>query len=275
MPKSKRDKKISLTETSKKGLELKNKLVQDIRNAVDNYPRIFVFSVHNMRNDKLKIVRTEWKHSRFFFGKNKVMAVALGRGKEDEYRDNLHNLSKVLRGEKGLLFTNETKEKVLKYFDDYRVSDYARGGMEATQTIIIEAGPLNQFSHSMEIQLRQLGLPTCLKRGVITLSTEYTVCTRGQTLTPEQARILKLFGYEMATFQIHIEGVWDDSEYKKFDDRPESYVPTKILFKPNKENTADGPIVEAVDDDNENTDERKKMDTGGGEDESSEDDDST
>ena len=51
---------------------------------------------------------------RFFFGKNKVMSLALGRTTEDEYKDNLHKLSKHLRGQTGLLFTNKSKEEVLK-----------------------------------------------------------------------------------------------------------------------------------------------------------------
>lgn len=38
------------------------------------------------------------KHSRMFFGKNKVMMVALGRSPSDEYKDNLHQVSKKLRG---------------------------------------------------------------------------------------------------------------------------------------------------------------------------------
>lgn len=29
---------------------------------------------------------------RFFFGKNKVMSVALGKGETDEYKDNLHKV---------------------------------------------------------------------------------------------------------------------------------------------------------------------------------------
>jgi len=32
---------------------------------------------------------------RFFFGKNKVMIIALGKSKEDEYKENLHEISKV------------------------------------------------------------------------------------------------------------------------------------------------------------------------------------
>ena len=40
MPKSKRDKKISLTKVEKKqGLETKQKLVENVRISVDNYAR--------------------------------------------------------------------------------------------------------------------------------------------------------------------------------------------------------------------------------------------
>ena len=51
---------------------------------------------------------------RFFFGKNKVMAVALGKTAEDEFRDNLHKVTKRLWGQHGLLFTNRSKEDVLE-----------------------------------------------------------------------------------------------------------------------------------------------------------------
>ena len=53
-------------------------------------------------------------HFRFFFGKNKVMSLALGRTEEDEYRDGLHKLSSQLHGQTGLLFTNKSKSEVIK-----------------------------------------------------------------------------------------------------------------------------------------------------------------
>lgn len=43
--------------------------------------------------------------------------------------------------------------------------DYARAGNRAQMDITLEEGPLEQFPHSMEPQLRQLGLPTALKKG--------------------------------------------------------------------------------------------------------------
>lgn len=49
---------------------------------------------------------------RFFFGKNKVMAVALGKSADGEYKDNIHLVSAELKGQTGLLFTNKTKKEV-------------------------------------------------------------------------------------------------------------------------------------------------------------------
>jgi len=44
---------------------VKQQLVDEIRRCVEDYNRIFLFSVQNMRNAKLKDLRTEWRHSRY------------------------------------------------------------------------------------------------------------------------------------------------------------------------------------------------------------------
>uniref|UniRef100_A0A8C1J4N2 Ribosome assembly factor mrt4 n=1 Tax=Cyprinus carpio TaxID=7962 RepID=A0A8C1J4N2_CYPCA len=220
MPKSKRDKKVSLTKTTKKGLEAKQNLIEELRKCADIYRYVFVFSVENMRNNRLKDIRTAWKHSRFFFGKNKVMMIALGKGPTDEYKDNLHKVSKFLRGEVGVLFTNKTKDEVREYFSNFKEVDYARAGNVATMAVTLDEGPLEQFPHSMEPQLRQLGLPTALKKGVVTLIKDFEVCKEGDTFTPEQARILKLFGIEMAEFKISVKCMWnsESGDFEKLTD---------------------------------------------------------
>nr|XP_057911720.1 mRNA turnover protein 4 homolog [Doryrhamphus excisus] len=224
MPKSRRDKKISLTKTAKKGLESKQKLIEELRKCVDTYKYLFIFSVANMRNNKLKDIRTAWKHSRFFFGKNKVMMIAIGKGETDEYKDNLCKVSKHLRGEVGVLFTNKTKQEVQEYFDHFKETDYARAGNRAQTDITLDEGPLEQFPHSMEPQLRQLGLPTVLKKGVVTLLKDHAICKEGDVLTPEQARILKLLGIEMAEFKVTVKCMWS-AETGEFDNLTGEDVP--------------------------------------------------
>lgn len=71
---------------------------------------------------------------------------------------------------------------------------------------------MEEFSHSIEPHLRQLGLPTSLKKGVVTLLKEHEVCRKGSILTPEQARILKLIGKPLAEFKLEIKCVWSKQD---------------------------------------------------------------
>ena len=99
----------------------------------------------------------------------------------------------MLRNQRGLLFTSQTLEEVTKYFEDHSESDYLRSGGIAEETVELDAGPLEQFSHAIEPQLRQLGMPTELKKGVINLmqvkslihkrSMHYFYCTFLKTFT--------------------------------------------------------------------------------------------
>ncbi|KAL0268960.1 UNVERIFIED_CONTAM: hypothetical protein PYX00_010721 [Menopon gallinae] len=208
MARSKRRKKIVLTKSKKKGLEFKQRLVEDIRNSVDKYYRIFVFSVENMRGAPLKDVRTQWKHSRFFFGKCKLMTLALGKTPESEAKKNLHELVKYIKGQRGLLFTNEKTEDVVKWFSNFKQPEFARSGNKATKTVTLPEGQLMEFLSSMEPFLRKLGMPTCVKNGKVHLRYEYTVCEKGKILNPEQAHILKLIGERLAEFNIKLKCVW-------------------------------------------------------------------
>jgi hypothetical protein len=103
---------VSLTKTNKKGLALKQHIIEDVRACVEKYSTVFLFSVHNMRNNKLKEIKTQWTGSRFFFGKNKIVALAFGKTPETEITDGISELSAKLSGQCGLFFTNENKNKV-------------------------------------------------------------------------------------------------------------------------------------------------------------------
>lgn len=84
-----------MTKTAGKGRPLKTKLVETLRDAVDEYDRIFVFKFENLRASKFKDVRMHFRESKIFMGKNSIAQIALGRTAEDEFKDNLRNVSKV------------------------------------------------------------------------------------------------------------------------------------------------------------------------------------
>ena len=91
MPKSKRNKVVSLTNTKKKGREGKEQLIEKIQDCVGEYKYGYVLSFHNMRTTPFKQMQNELRDSsKFFLGKNKVMVRALGSHPEDEVEDNTH-----------------------------------------------------------------------------------------------------------------------------------------------------------------------------------------
>lgn len=110
-----------------------------------------------------------------------------------------------VQGQRGLLFTSHDRDTVVEWFEEYSAAEFARSGFVASETVTLPAGPLPDFSHAIEPHLRKLGMPTKLERGIVTLISEYEVCEKGKTLTPEQARILKLLGKQMATFKVNVE----------------------------------------------------------------------
>lgn len=221
MPKSKRAQRVTISKGSKKlktnrGLQLKQELVKKIRSRLDEKLNIFVVRLYNERTDKLQSVRAHFppsESSYFFFGKNRVMQLALGRTPATEYLPSLAKISPHLVGKMGLMLTKRSREEILQYFNALAMEDYARAGNRVDETVEIEEGPLDGFQHTMEPLLRSLGLMTTLKKGIIHLLKPFTICSKGDLLTPEQAKLLKLFQKPLAQFKIKVKAFWDkDSE---------------------------------------------------------------
>ncbi|CAN4108062.1 unnamed protein product [Withania somnifera] len=215
MPKSKRNRAVTLSKTKKKGKEHKENIVNSIRECAEKYSSVYVFSFENMRNLKFKEFRDQLKSSsRFFLGSNKVMQVALGRSVAEEIRPGLHKISKLVRGDSGLCFTNLPKEEVQRLFNHYEEYDFARTGTAATEKVELQEGPLDQFTHEMEPFLRKQGMPVRLNKGVVELVSDFVVCEEGKPLSPEAARILRLLGIKMATFRLNLICRWSPDEFE-------------------------------------------------------------
>ena len=54
---------VSMTQTKKKGRAGKESLVDLVRESVDSYSHLYVFSIANVRNYHLKGIRTDMKDS--------------------------------------------------------------------------------------------------------------------------------------------------------------------------------------------------------------------
>ncbi|CAN8291353.1 unnamed protein product [Cochlearia groenlandica] len=218
MPKSKRDRPVTLSKTRKKGREHKEGIINGIREAVEKYKSVYVFSFENMRNIKFKEFRQKFRHNgKFFLGSNKVMQVALGgREASEEILPGIYKASKMLHGDAGLFITDMPKEEVESLFNAYEDSDFSRTGSTAVETVELKEGPLEQFTHEMEPFLRKQGMPVRLNKGTVELLSDFVVCEEGKPLSPESSRILRLLGMKLATFKLNLVCRWSTSDFELY-----------------------------------------------------------
>lgn len=155
------------------------------------------------------------------------MAVALGHTPESEAAPNLHKIAPLLAGAVGLLFTNRDPATVTEYFDNFRPLDFARAGSVATRDFAIPNGlvysragevPVTDdqpISHTIEPELRRLGVPTRLVQGKVMLQLTgdqeaegFVVCREGEELDSRQTTLLKMFGVTSSEFHVAVKAHW-------------------------------------------------------------------
>jgi mRNA turnover protein 4 len=209
MPKSKRAQTVTLSRTQKKGRDRKQTIIDEVRGCCDAYHSVYAFDASNMRNAALKEVRAKLAGSRLLFGRTKLLTAALGRSPSEEYRDGICQVAQALAGgEAGLIFTNEKPAVIERVLEETQTPEFARAGNLATEDVELPAGPLTNFPHNMEPYLRKLGLPTKLDMGVVTMLTEYTVCTEGEQLSADAAKLLQLLNIKQAVFKLSLRCRW-------------------------------------------------------------------
>ena len=150
------------------------------------------------------------------------MSRALGQSPEDAAADGIHKLTPHLTGNVALLFTSRPQAEVTSYFGSFAPVDFARAGAVAPRDFVIPSGVLYAtggavpaehdvpLGHTIEPELRRLGVPTRMVRGKVVLGEEggggegYTVCKEGQVLDSRQTRLLKLFDQCLSEFRVKI-----------------------------------------------------------------------
>lgn len=207
----------------------KSSFIKEVREAVDNHEHLYLFSYENMRSNKFKDIRMHFRStgdamdipSKIMLGKNKLIQIALGKTAEDEYADNLRQVSKDVTGSAGLLYTSRPRAEVEAFFCDFAEPDFAREGFVSPRDVIVTNEMLFNHPVSMfEQQFRKQGLPVKIDNGKIILlddKTEYRLCKEGETLSPEKCKVLTHFGIKLSEFRVKLVCHWSNGEFDKLD----------------------------------------------------------
>lgn len=217
MPKSKRDKTVSLTKTNKKDRSSKKVYIDKVRAAVGECSSVYLLTFDTMRARQFKGIRAQWRDSYLFLGKNKLHQVALGKGPEDELVDGMHQLSKRVVGNCALLVTSRPRAEVEEYFRNFRPKEYVTSGWVADADRTIAKGPYPQFMNGELQVLRNFGLVVEIHDKMVTLIEDFQVCKKGHPVNVSQAKVLEKFEMPLETFRITVDCAVADGSYEELD----------------------------------------------------------
>jgi mRNA turnover protein 4 len=194
--------------------------------AVASAQQVFVIDASNMPPaSKKALCELFGTDSHLFFTSNPLtiqLALLTMTTAEDQQRRGLdklmHALSTVGNSAIALLCTHSTAEEVSVLLASFRAStiaplQFARAGFVCPRSYKLSAGelPSHRCPVSLEAQLRRkLGLPTKLVLGRVLLEHDVVVSSKGDKLTPEQCKVLQIFGVKLARCRPRVMCVWKE-----------------------------------------------------------------
>lgn len=187
-----------------------------IRENLMKYERVYVVKFSSSKTEHQVEIRRRFRSSTLCMAKHSILGHALGMTEETSTRPGLWRLNEYLSDITALFMTNEPHEVVVEFFGSLTGMEFATTGFIATEDFVVPAGPLPQFSFSQDSYLRELGLPVQLDNGVIMNVRDHQVCTAGEPLTKNAAKLLKQFGVKMAQFSAQLIAFWQASDGQVF-----------------------------------------------------------
>jgi len=209
MPKSKRERVVSLSKTRRKNEGRKDALISSIRDCVDKYERLFLLRVPFIKSKDMDMMRRRLE-GRLYFLKNTLFRRAICPDDDSEHAPGLTKVSEHLSGQIIAVFTSQTDEELKPLFSYTRVM-YAKEGAIAPQTIVLHREDLSDLPSSSEPYVRALGVDCKVEQGKVVVQREKTVCTEGKPVTAEEARLLKLLKFKCMNLKITPFLLWEKS----------------------------------------------------------------
>jgi ribosomal protein L10 len=132
-----------------------NERVDEIRQSMTQYERIYVISVTSMKSEYLFKIRREFPSSILVMAKLRILQRVVCTGDWVFVRRNLRHLNEHLTSYTGIFMTNEAHERVIQFLESMTRPDFSQTGDIAPETLTVPVGPLPQFSRRVRRRPRE------------------------------------------------------------------------------------------------------------------------
>lgn len=188
--------------------EEKIRLVQEITEAVKEYPLIGVVNLQSLPAQQLQKMKALLLKS----GVKMVMTrkKLLKRSLEASGKDNIEQLKERIKGMPALLFSRSNPFALYKNIQKNKSEASAKAGQIAPRDIVVKAGPTNFAPGPIISELAAVGIKTKVENGKLSVIGDVVIVKEGQTITSKLAETMKRLDIKPMEIGLDLVAVWEN-----------------------------------------------------------------
>lgn len=210
----------SLTDKEKRMLR-KNQFIDSFIGYLETYKKVMIVHCDNVGSAQFNVIRKELRGVAVIqMGKNTLLRKAIRKyleDKEHKYK-NKANAQKVyplvekLKGNVGLIFTNDDLNKVRKVIDANKVGAPARQGAVSPVEVIVPAGNTG-LEPTKTSFFQALNITTKITRGTVDIVSPHMLLKVGDKVGSSEATLLQMLNIKPFAYGLKVIEIFDDGSF--------------------------------------------------------------
>lgn len=181
---------------------------EKVRSLFREYNKAFIANVDNVSSSQMHQIRASLRGKAvILMGKNTMVRKAMKEVVQENSK--LEAIVPLIKGNVGLVFTNDDLKTVRDIMTTNRVQAAAKVGLVAQSDIYVPAGNTGMDPNKTSF-FQALGINTKVVKGAVEIVSDVLLIKNGQKVGPSEATLLNMLGLMPFTFGLSVLDVYDD-----------------------------------------------------------------
>lgn len=192
--------------------ERKEVYFKKMTELLDTFSKILVVHADHVGSQQFHNIRASLRGTaEVLMGKNTLMRKVISNFLAENENHPIESLLPYVKGNIGLIFTNEDFSEVRKAIDENRVPAAARANVVAECDVVVPPGPTG-CDPGQTSWFQALNVPTKISRGQIEIVSELKLVTKGEKVTASEAALLQKLNIKPFTYGLVLKQVYDSGK---------------------------------------------------------------
>jgi len=209
-----------LTEKEKRMLK-KNQFIDSFIGYLETYKKVMIVHCDNVGSAQFNIIRRQLRGKAIVqMGKNTLLKKAIRKYLEDKEKkyNNKANAEKIyplhdqLKGNVGLIFTNEDLNEIRKVIDQNKVGAPARQGAVSPVEVTVPAGNTG-LEPTKTAFFQALNITTKITKGTVDIVSPHLLLKVGDKVGSSEATLLQMLNIKPFAYGLKIVNIFDDGSF--------------------------------------------------------------